>query len=145
MFRVIKIFAGKTIHGSFQCDFAIRWRAGDGWFDFQIGFLTDFDEPRMSALRFADEFGACAGDGDVARVARLAVVGGNGGGLFAELTRRFACIVGDGFQEDMAARHPADVEPKVLWSGDAQGEQVVVFSCFAGPCLPSATKIVFPE
>ncbi len=99
----------------------------------------------MCTFRFADEFGTCTGNGNVTRIARLAVIGGNGGSLFAELTRRFACIVGDGFQEDMATGHPADVEPKILWSGNAQGEQVVVFCGFASPCLPSATKIVFPE
>ena len=99
----------------------------------------------MSAFRFADEFGACAGDGDVARVARLAVVGGDGGGFFAEFARRFACVVGNGLQENVASRHSADVKPKILWSGNAQGEQVVVFSGFTSPCLPSATKIVFPE
>ena len=99
----------------------------------------------MSAFRLADEFGACAGDGDVARIARLAVVGGDGGGLFTQLARRFACVVGDSLQEDMAAGHSADVEPKILWSGNAQGEQVVVFSGFASPCLPSITEVVFPE
>ena len=99
----------------------------------------------MSAFRLADEFGACAGDGNVARVTRLAVVGGDGGGFFSKLACRFACVVGDGLQENMAAGHPADVKPKVFWGGDAQGEQVVVFSGFASPRLPSVAEIVFPE
>ena len=85
-----------------------------------MSLLPDFDKPRMRAFRLADEFCACAGDGDVARVARLAVIGGDGGGLFAELARRFTGVVRDGLQEDMASGHSADMEPEVLLRGDTQ-------------------------
>ena len=128
-----------------ESKFSIRWGAWNGWFDFQIGLLADFDEPCMGAFRLADEFGLRAGHGDVASVARLAVISGDGGGFFTQFARWFACVIGNGLQDDMTSGHAADMEPEVLLRGDAQGEQVVVFSGFSSPCLPSAAEIVLPE
>ena len=56
----------------------------------------------MGAFRLADEFGLRAGHGDVARIARLAVIGGDGGGFFTQLARRFACVVGRGMNSKKA-------------------------------------------
>src|SRR5712671_1041742 len=87
-------------------------------------FIADVHGAGFCATRLADVPDARAGDGHDARIARFAVVRGDRGSALEGLTIRVGAR--RTLEDDVAARHPAYMEPPIVRTGHPEAQRIVV-------------------